>query len=126
MLFRSWMQPIMENFFKHNFREDDRIKVIVLTGQRCEEGIRFTFFDNMGYIREEQLDFLNGHFTPEKSRENEENTGGIGLQNVYYRLWLYYGDRVRMRIRNNSPSGVCIEVCLREGGKSDVSIAGGG
>ncbi len=123
---KIWMQPIMENFFKHNFREDDRIKVIVLTGQRCEEGIRFTFFDNMGYIREEQLDFLNGHFTPEKSRENEENTGGIGLQNVYYRLWLYYGDRVRMRIRNNSPSGVCIEVCLREGGKSDVSIAGGG
>ena len=44
--------------------------------------------------------------------------GGIGLQNVYYRLLLYYGDRVRMTIRNNTPSGVCIEVVFKEGGGS--------
>ena len=110
---KIWMQPIMENFFKHNFKEDDRIKVIVLSGERLEEGIRLSFFDNMGYIREEQLDFLNNHFTPDESRKNEQDTGGIGLQNVYYRLWLYYGDKVCMKIRNNAPSGVCIEVLLK-------------
>lgn len=110
---KIWMQPIMENFFKHNFREDDRIKVIVLSGERCQAGVRFSFFDNMGCIREEQLDFLNRHFTPDESRKNEQETGGIGLQNVYYRLWLYYGDKVSMSIRNNAPSGVCIEVLLK-------------
>lgn len=111
---KIWMQPIMENFFKHNFREDERIKVIVFTGVKCEEGIRLTFFDNMGYIQEEQLKYLNEHFTSEESRKGEEGRGGIGLQNVYYRLLLYYGERLKMTIRNNAPSGVCIEVLLRE------------
>ena len=123
---KIWMQPIMENFFKHNFREDERIKVIVFTGEKCEEGIRLTFFDNMGYIREEQLKYLNEHFTSEEGMKDEEGTGGIGLQNVYYRLRLYYGDGVRMTIRNNAPSGVCIEVLLREGGLTDVPTVGSG
>lgn len=117
---KIWMQPIMENFFKHNFREDERIKVIVFTGEKCEEGIRLTFFDNMGCIQEEQLKYLNGCFTPEEGKKGEGDRGGIGLQNVYYRLWLYYGDSVKMTIRNNAPSGVCIEVLLREGGLTDV------
>ncbi|MCI9073017.1 MAG: histidine kinase [Lachnospiraceae bacterium] len=115
---KIWMQPIMENFFKHNFREDDRIKIIVLRGERWEEGIRLTFFDNMGYIREEQMELLNERFTPEEGRKGGEDVLGIGLQNVYYRLWLYYGDRVRMKIQNNDPTGVCIEVLLKQEGES--------
>ncbi len=111
---KIWMQPIMENFFKHNFREDESIKIIVLTGEKCGEETRLTFFDNMGNIPEEQLEYLNGCFTPEKGKRDEEGRGGIGLQNVYHRLWLYYGDKVTMTIRNNEPSGVCIEVLLRD------------
>ena len=112
---KIWMQPIMENFFKHNFRQDDRIKVIVFTGERSGEEIRLTFLDNMGHIQKEQLEFLNGRFTPEEGKKGEEHAAGIGLQNVYYRLWLYYGDKVQMNIRNNAPSGVCIEVLLKGG-----------
>lgn len=111
---KIWMQPIMENFFKHNFGEDERIKIIVFTGEKCGEGIKLTFFDNIGYIPEEQLAYLNGCFTPEEGKRDEESRGGIGLQNVYHRLWLYYGDKVTMTIRNNAPSGVCIEVLLRD------------
>lgn len=111
---KIWMQPIMENFFKHNFKEDESIKIIVLTGEKCGEEIRLTFFDNMGNIPEGQLECLNGCFSPEEGRKDEEDRGGIGLRNVYHRLWLYYGDRVKMTIRNNEPSGVCIEVLLRD------------
>lgn len=111
---KIWMQPIMENFFKHNFKENESIKVIVFTGEKCGEGIRLTFFDNMGNIPEGQLEYLNGCFTPEEGKKNEEDRGGIGLQNVYHRLWLYYGDKASMTIRNNAPSGVCIEVLLRD------------
>lgn len=123
---KIWMQPIMENFFKHNFKEDASIKVIVFTGEKRGEEICFTFFDNIGYIQEKQLDYLNGRFTPEEGKKGGENMGGIGLQNVYYRLLLYYGDRVRMTIRNNTPSGVCIEVVFKEGGVVDVPAAGSG
>ena len=111
---KIWMQPIMENFFKHNFREDESIKVIVLTGEKCKEGVRLTFFDNMGNIQEGQLEYLNRRFTPEEGKKEEEGQDGVGLQNVYHRLWLYYRDKVRMTIRNNAPSGVCIEVLIRD------------
>lgn len=114
---KIWMQPIMENFFKHNFQEDDRIKIIVLKGERLGAGIRFTFFDNIGHIGEEQMELLNRRFNPEEGRKGGEDARGIGLRNVYYRLWLYYGDKVRMKIRNNAPTGVCIEVLLREEGE---------
>ncbi len=73
---KIWMQPIMENFFKHNFREDERIKIIVFTGEKCAEGIRLTFFDNMGYIPEGQLEYLNGGFSPEEDKKDEEGRGG--------------------------------------------------
>lgn len=112
---KIWMQPIMENFFKHNFGQDDRIKVIVLAGERRGEELRLSFFDNMGHVPEEQMAFLNGRFTPEEGGRGGEGAAGIGLQNVYYRLGLYYGDKVQMRIRNNEPSGVCIEVLLKLG-----------
>ncbi len=112
---KIWMQPIMENFFKHNFREDESIKIIVLSGEKCVEGVKLTFFDNMGCIQEGELEYLNGRFTPEEGKK-EEGQDGLGLQNVYHRLLLYYGDKVKMTIRNNVPSGVCIEVLLRDCG----------
>lgn len=74
---KIWMQPIVENFFKHNFGQDDKIKVVVLSGVKRGGEIRFTFFDNVGSIREEQLEFLNGCFTPEESRKGERDVGGV-------------------------------------------------
>ncbi len=110
---KIWMQPIVENFFKHNFQNDSQLKVVVISGSRQSDGILFQFFDNIGHIREEQIALLNQQFTPEKSKESADTAPGIGLQNVYDRLYLYYGNRVEMRIQNHAPAGVCIQILLK-------------
>ena len=111
---KIWMQPIVENFFKHNFQNDDKLKVIVISGRRRSDGILFQFFYNIGHISDEQIVILNQQFTPEKIEASRETASGIGLQNVYDRLYLYYGNRVEMRIQNHAPSGVCIQILLKD------------
>ncbi len=108
---KIWMQPIVENFFKHNFQHDSSLKVIVISGERLNGGIRLKFFDNCGKISDEQLLQLNQLFTDQE--DGEETSTGIGLQNVYSRLRLFYGSRLEMRIENNKPAGVCIQILLK-------------
>ena len=108
---KIWMQPIVENFFKHNFQHDDSLKVIVISGEKIASGIRLKFFDNCGKISDEQLSQLNQLFTDQE--DGEETSTGIGLQNVCSRLRLFYGNRLEMRMENNKPAGVCIEILLK-------------
>ena len=111
---KIWMQPILENFFKHNFRHDDKIKVIVVQTRKRTDGAHIEFFDNLGSMTEEKLAELNQELTPDQIRKYAELPDkGIGLKNVYLRLFLYYGDRVSMELQNNAPSGVRIRVRIR-------------
>lgn len=106
---KIWMQPITENFFKHNFRIDEKLKVIVISAEAVSGGTLFRFFGNQGHIEDEKLQELNAQFSGEVC-----DSSGIGLQNVYHRLRLFYGDRIQMSIHNGSPAGVCIEIILKE------------
>lgn len=106
---KIWMQPLAENFFKHNFQNDDQLKVIVLTGQKKKGCVEFCFFDNLGSIDAARLSQLND----EIAREPAESSG-IGLQNVYHRLRLYYGSRVKMTVSNNTPSGICFQITIKD------------
>lgn len=77
---KIWMQPIVENFFKHNFQNDSQLKVVVISGSRQSDGILFQFFDNIGHIREEQIALLNQQFTPEKSKESADTAPGTACR----------------------------------------------
>lgn len=113
---KIWMQPILENFFKYNFpKMDDSIKVIIIQGRCLSSGILIELMDNLGRIDEPQLTQLNEAFR-DPAAYTAEGTG-IGLHNVCYRLHLYYGDRLRMSIKNNAPSGVCIQIYIKEAQK---------
>lgn len=114
---KIWMQPLVENFFKHNFQNDDKIKVIVISASRSKENIEFRFFDNLGHLSSEQLAKINAYFTdPPDSSPSD----GLGLKNVYERLRLHYQSRVRMSIYNNEPSGVCIQILIEGEGNTNV------
>lgn len=106
---KIWVQPIVENFFKHNFRNDDRLKVIVLSGERTENSARFQIFDNLGHIEADKLRELNSQFAGEIA-----DSSGIGLLNVYHRLRLFYGDRLSMSIHNCTPAGVSMEIQIQD------------
>lgn len=122
---KIWMQPILENFFKHNFRDDEQIKVVVITARKLRDGCLMEFFDNLGSIPEEQLQKINEELTPDAIREYTQLPGkGIGLQNVYQRLCLYYGGHVQMQLLNNTPAGVRIRIFIQnEEENANVSSA---
>ncbi len=62
--------------------------------------------------------------TPCRIREYAERSDKeIGLQNVYLRLYLYYGERVTMELMNNQPTGVRIRIRILEEEGNDVSTA---
>ncbi|MGM9974318.1 MAG: sensor histidine kinase [Clostridiaceae bacterium] len=118
---KIWMQPIIENFFKHNFAEEDTIKIIIIAGEEKADEYLFNLSSNLGYIEEDFLQRLNGLFSPtEDLNKSDSFQGGIGLLNIYSRLYYFYGNRVNMSINNNSPSGVTIRVSIKktkEGGE---------
>ena len=110
---KIWMQPILENFFKHNFQDDVKIKVIVISAQKQDHRYVMEFFDNLDRIPEDQLQKINEELTPEAIRQYTQLPGkGIGLQNVYQRLCLYYGGQVEMSLSNNSPAGIRVRIVI--------------
>lgn len=114
---KIWMQPIVENFFKHNFQQDNQLKVVVIEGEQTQEDLVFRFFDNIGHLSSQQLEELNQQLEDPGS-EGE----GIGLRNVIHRLRLHYGKRVCMTAENNDPAGICFTVTLKKGDSKDVPI----
>ena len=113
---KIWMQPIVENFFKHNFRQDDQIKVVVIEMNALEDGFEGKIFDNIGSIEADQLAELNRQLS-----SCEEVTGGIGIMNVMHRLRLFYGRDLSITMENNSPAGVIIHIICKKEGRNDVS-----
>ena len=115
---KIWMQPIVENFFKHNFAQDDQIKVVVVEMKATKQGFEGRFFDNIGNLEPEKLAQINREL-------QKENTGGqgIGLQNVLYRLRLYYGPGLNITMENNDPAGICIHIVYNREWENDVSAS---
>ncbi len=115
---KIWMQPIVENFFKYNFQQDDQIKVIVIEIKAIPDGYECRFFDNMGSMEPERMQQINQTLGTDNSKLQ-----GIGLNNVLYRLRLFYGGNVRMTMEKNEPQGICIHIVYEKGGTEDVSSA---
>ena len=113
---KIWMQPIVENFFKHNFQQDDQIKIIVVELKKLPDGFEGRFFDNIGSMDAAQLEKING----ELHREETEGQG-IGLRNVLHRLRLYYGPELDITMENNDPAGICIHITFKKEGQNYVS-----
>lgn len=81
-------------------------------------GVEFRLFDNLGSISPDKLRSIN-----EELSQGSPQSGGIGLGNVAHRLRLYYGDRVSVALMNNEPSGVCVQIRLKDEEVCHVSAA---
>ena len=115
---KIWMQPIVENFFKHNFQQDDQIKVICVELNATEDGFQGKFFNNIGSMEPAQLNDINHQLQGDVS-----SSKGIGLMNVLYRLRLYYGPGLSITMENNDPSGIAIQIIYKREGLTDVSTS---
>ena len=115
---KIWMQPIVENFFKHNFQQDDQIKVIFLELKATADGFEGRFFDNIGTMEPDRMQEVNRQLAGDVS-----SAKGIGLMNVLHRLRLYYGPGLTITMENNDPSGIAIHIRFKKEGRNDVSTS---
>ena len=115
---KIWMQPILENFFKHNFQQDDQIKVIFVELNATEDGFQGKFFNNIGSMETSQLEKIN-----DQLQGDAASSKGIGLMNVLHRLRLFYGPGLSITMENNDPSGIAIHIIYKKEGLTDVSTS---
>ncbi len=115
---KIWIQPIVENFFKHNFQQDDQIKVIVIEIKATTDGCECRFFDNIGCVPLERMEEINRALASEDAQVQ-----GIGLYNVLHRLRLFYSGDVCMTMEQNDPTGVCIHIVYKKRSVTDVPPA---
>lgn len=98
------LQPVVENCFKHAFKNQKEGGIIRIKIEETQEDLYFHIWDNGAGMTQERLELLRGRL--------EENTpeGGIGVINTHERIRLVYG----------YPYGISVE--SREGAYTEVTL----
>lgn len=130
------LQPIVENVFKHAFRNLGRTGELRISAETEGSYLILTVRDNGAGIGAEALKSLNRSFQKGPAAARKGGPPRIGLWNVHHRIRLIYGDgcgltlssaegeytRVTVRIFRSPPEtarsapGHCADITRREGG----------
>ena len=109
-IIRNLLQPILENFFVHGFKQDSQHNILKIRGKVFEEKyILFYVWDNGLGIPEEKLIELKESF---RQAENSAHSS-YGIKNVHRRIKLFYGKDCGLEIKNNEAGGTTVEVKIR-------------
>jgi ABC-type multidrug transport system fused ATPase/permease subunit len=113
---KFWLQPLAENFFNHGYDPANPYNLLIVRAYRDEGAVCVDIADNGPHLPEERLAALNENV----SQPEAEAGGGLGLRNVYWRLSMFYGGDISMRIANGEESGVAINVRINAGGEKNA------
>lgn len=108
---KFWIQPIVENYFIHGFNILNEYNLLIIRASYVQNRVLFEFTNNGITIEAEKLKDLNNNLT---SYEPELYNGKIGLRNVYTRLSYFYGDSLKMQVKNNDRAGVTVQIVFSE------------
>ncbi len=103
------LQPIVENYFKHGFENNStsgRIDINIFINQNH---VTLQISDNGVGVTNERLLEIELMLTKGVRLAKAETTS-IGLQNVYERLELYYGEKGLMKVGNRFDGGFQVEI----------------
>lgn len=108
---QNLLQPILENYFVHGFKQEKRDNRLTIRGKLTDDKyIRFLVRDNGMGIAEERLEELKERLdTIEPSGKSS-----YGLKNIRKRIWLFYGQDCGLSIDSNGEGGATIEVRIRK------------
>lgn len=111
------LQPIIENAFKHGFKnkmtERDGDRIIQVMAERIEESLVITIQDNGNGISPESLSDIMEHISEPDSKLTTFvwGHGSIGLLNVHQRIRLQYGAEYGLQITSEGEKkGVSVSV----------------
>lgn len=110
------LQSLVENALKYAFYNNPPW-ILSVTASHDRNNWYITVEDNGVGFSDEDLTEIRGNLS--RIREHRDisqlKIGGMGLQNVYLRLLLMYGDSVAFTLANSASGGACITI----GGKLD-------
>ena len=109
---KCWMQPIVENFFKHGFDRTSEFNLLLIEGICQKSGCILRFFNNGKPIEETVLHEIQLNLSNSAVHQTKSVSRRLGLQNVYSRLRLLYGPDFSMKIENREEGGVLICVYI--------------
>ncbi|MEC0180122.1 sensor histidine kinase [Paenibacillus peoriae] len=115
------IQPFIENAFLHGVEDMENGAIIALTLSRAGEDVQIEISDNgKGMTEETRLSVLR----LEGGAESSSSTG-LGMQNVFKRLQLFYGKEEMVEISSNTGQGTAITIRIpfkKESEQTDVSV----
>ncbi|AET59387.1 signal transduction histidine kinase [Paenibacillus terrae HPL-003] len=115
------IQPFIENAFLHGVADMENGAIIALTLSRAGEDVQIEISDNgKGMAEETRLSVLR----LEGQAESDSSTG-LGMQNVFKRLQLFYGKEGMVEISSNTEQGTAITIRIpvkKESERTDVSV----
>ncbi|HEM1847055.1 TPA: sensor histidine kinase, partial [Listeria monocytogenes] len=98
---RFALQPLIENFFKYAFKENQN-PIVVITVTAENDNLQFRIEDNGSGIDAEKLKEVQATI------ESKDETSHIGLANLNKRLQLLYGENYRLTIKSKANEGTII------------------
>jgi len=107
----NFLQPIVENAFKHGFLDRDERMNLSISARSGDEGILVEVADNGAGMTPERLKRLK------RDLENQEGRWG-GTQMVLAKLRRFYAERVLLEIESEAGGGTRVRISLPGGGKN--------
>jgi two-component system sensor histidine kinase YesM len=98
------LQPIVENCITHAFEEIEGGGRIRIQARRNEESILIQILDNGSGIPEDKLHSIQEQFL------GKQKKGSVGLQNVFDRIKLHFGEQFGLDIDSNPGFGTVINI----------------
>ncbi|MGG4218252.1 sensor histidine kinase [Paenibacillus jamilae] len=115
------IQPFIENAFLHGVADMENGAIIGLKLSRADEDVQIEISDNgKGMTEEIRLSVLR----LEGGAESSSSTG-LGMQNVFRRLQLFYGKEKMVEIRSHNGRGTTITIRIpvkKESEQTNVSV----
>ncbi|NCD04527.1 MAG: hypothetical protein EOL97_00250 [Spirochaetia bacterium] len=114
---RLMLQPLIENSVKYGFKKKMELEIhLKIYLAKDNNKIKFIIWDNGGGIKDSKLNEINEMI---KTQQVLKSNHGIGLYNLYRRLFLLYGDEASL-VLNNKDNGLLIEIDIPNKGEKDV------
>lgn len=104
-IYKLLLQPFVENTIIHGFKEMEYggILHIDILMSHTRQTIQIIIEDNGHGMPEEQVNFYNN--TEEIIKDNEQ---GIGVQNAFSRMYMYYGNKASWNVKSILGMGTVI------------------
>lgn len=109
------LQPLIENSVKHGFKEKRDECCMEMSVTEEEGKVCIFIIDNGSGIPPEQLEKIESSFLKIRAGKGSNMGGHVGIENVYRRLWLEYGERMNFIILSREGFGTRIKIEIPKG-----------